>query len=494
MGIIQRQALLNSLISYSGLLVGFVNVLILQPIILSPGEIGLLRIMYSSAVLIGTIFPLGLNGTIIKFFPSYRDEKLAHHGFLGKLTLLAMPGFAAMSLGIYFFRDFFIEKYSLQSPLFVSYFSFVLPMAFFIGFANLFSIYLFANYKSVFPTLVNDLFIRLFSTILLALYYFDLIDSEQFVQLFFAGYGLQFLSLLFFTRSIGSVIKQFGFFQQPATLASLMPLIRFSLTMSIVTIANMALKNMDVIFMGSYLSLNEVGVYTIAVLVAGFIEIPASAMGRIADSKIAHAFHAGKLDEVRKIYFDSVRILSAAGIGLFILICSGIQDAFRFLPSSYSTGFEVVWIAGIASLSNMVTGINSSMLFYTKHVKVGSALLVLLVCTNIVLNILLIPSFGINGAALALAISFVFFNLAKYLLILKLFNFNPYGSYLFSLVGAGLLTLCVGFIAEFISNDAVRIASRFFIQGSAYCLLLYRNTHFPEVKNLLTKFSDTVRR
>ena len=494
MGIIQRQALINSLISYSGLLVGFVNVLILQPIILSPGEIGLLRIMYSSAVLIGTIFPLGLNGTIIKFFPSYRDEKHAHYGFLGKFTLLAMPGFAAMSIGIYFFRDFFIEKYSLQSPLFVSYFSFVLPMAFFIGFANLFSIYLFANYKSVFPSLVNDLFLRLFSTVLLALYYFNIINSEQFVQLFFAGYGLQFLSLLFFTRSIGSIIKQFGFFQRPPTLADLMPMIRFSFTMSIVTIANMALKNMDVIFMGSYLSLNEVGVYTIAVLVAGFIEIPVSALGRIADSKIARAFHEGNLDEVKKIYFDSVRILSAAGIGLFVLICSGIQDAFSFLPSSYTNGFEVVWIAGIASLSNMVTGINSSMLFYTKYVKIGSVLLVLLVLTNIVLNILLIPALGINGAALALAISFVCFNLAKYLLILKLFHFNPYGSYFISLLGIGFLTLCSGYIAAFIPNDVVRIATRFFIQVSAYSLLLYRNSHFPEVKNLLTKFTEAIRR
>ncbi|HRG60054.1 MAG TPA: polysaccharide biosynthesis protein, partial [Bacteroidia bacterium] len=62
MGIIQKQGIQNTIISYIGIIIGFVNVLILQPIMLSADEIGLTRILFSIATLFATIFPLGLNG------------------------------------------------------------------------------------------------------------------------------------------------------------------------------------------------------------------------------------------------------------------------------------------------------------------------------------------------------------------------------------------------------------------------------------------------
>jgi O-antigen/teichoic acid export membrane protein len=75
MGIIQKQGIANTIISYLGILIGFVNILILQPYMLDPDEIGLTRILFSLATLFATIFPLGLNGVIVKFLPEYRDEK-----------------------------------------------------------------------------------------------------------------------------------------------------------------------------------------------------------------------------------------------------------------------------------------------------------------------------------------------------------------------------------------------------------------------------------
>ena len=76
MGSIQKQAIQNTIISYLGVAIGFVNTLILQPKMLSPEELGLTRILYSTSVLIATLFPLGLNAFTIKFFPKFRNSEI----------------------------------------------------------------------------------------------------------------------------------------------------------------------------------------------------------------------------------------------------------------------------------------------------------------------------------------------------------------------------------------------------------------------------------
>jgi hypothetical protein len=58
MGVIQKQGIANTIVSYTGIAIGFINILILQPLMLSPDEIGLTRILYSVSSLIATVFPL----------------------------------------------------------------------------------------------------------------------------------------------------------------------------------------------------------------------------------------------------------------------------------------------------------------------------------------------------------------------------------------------------------------------------------------------------
>ncbi len=450
---------------------------------LRPEEIGLMRILYSTAILIGTIFPLGLNGAIIKFLPKFRNNETGHKGFLGSVILLSLPVFLTLVFLLWLFRLEFMERFSMESPMFVDYFDYVLPMAFFIGYANLFSIYLFSNFKSVFPSMVNDLFIRLYSTIIITLYFLGILDSINFFRFYLAGYFLQFFILFLYTRTTGrykDILNPALIFDKKEEMKTL---IGFSLVMSVVTISNMALKNIDVIMMGGYLNLQEVGVYSIAILVAGFIELPASAMGRIADSNIAQAFQEGKMDVVSKIYADSTRILMAVGILLFILINASIKDMFSYLPSKYASGAGVVFIAGLASLSNMATGINSSLLFYTKHVKLGSLLLVGLLLLNIILNYFFIPAFGIIGAAYSVAISFFAFNLFKFILILKLFKMNPYGKFAGWILLGGMVAFLFGQVVNGIEIIWLKVLLKSLIIGITFLFICFKTGVLPEFQH-----------
>ena len=100
MGSIQKQAIQNTIISYSGVVIGFVNTLILQPKMLSPEELGLTRILYSTSILIATLFPLGINAFTIKFFPKFRNADNGHNGYFGLLLLISFIGFAVVAAGV----------------------------------------------------------------------------------------------------------------------------------------------------------------------------------------------------------------------------------------------------------------------------------------------------------------------------------------------------------------------------------------------------------
>ena len=70
--------------------------------------------------------------------------------------------------------------------------------------------------------------------------------------------------------------------------------------------------------------------------------------------------------------------------------------------------------------------------------------------SNVVLNLLLIPRYGMNGAAVAYAISIVFDNVATALLVWRLFGLHPFGRGYWLAVAGG--TACYGGVGLVVSE------------------------------------------
>jgi hypothetical protein len=59
MGVIKRQGIKNTIATYIGFVIGFVNLIIIQPNFLSKEELGLTRVLYSFALLVAMFVPMG---------------------------------------------------------------------------------------------------------------------------------------------------------------------------------------------------------------------------------------------------------------------------------------------------------------------------------------------------------------------------------------------------------------------------------------------------
>ena len=74
MGIFLKQSFWTSIIIYLGVLLGFLNSLILFPKFLETEQIGLLRQIISAASLLLPLSAFGISATAIKFYPLYKHK------------------------------------------------------------------------------------------------------------------------------------------------------------------------------------------------------------------------------------------------------------------------------------------------------------------------------------------------------------------------------------------------------------------------------------
>jgi O-antigen/teichoic acid export membrane protein len=356
----------------------------------------------------------------------------------------------------------------------------------FIGFSNLLGIYLFATFRSTIPTTINDIFVRVYSVVITSLYFLKLFDLQLFVVLFAIGFLCQ-TGILFYYIFNKDGLDAFLFGKLMNNKLNLKRFMLFAFSMSIMTICNMSIKNIDVLMIGRYLSLEDVAVYSIAILICTFIELPASALGKIADGKIADYFLLKDWENLKSIYYESTKILFFIGCFLFLIINLNIVQLLHFLPAKYQSGDVIVNIVSLSALSNMSTGINSSMLLYTNKNKYITVLLIGLVLLMFTLNLFLIPNYGLMGAAISVAITFIIFNVAKSLLIYYFFKMNPFS--VFFIVLSAVTTITFYVINQLnIFSGLIDIAIKTTIITAIFTAILLTNQSLNKEKIKILKF------
>ena len=82
MGVVKRQGTKDSILALFGILVGYANVMLVQPYCLQPEEIGLIRVLIQLAMLLLPFILLSTNAIVIRYFPYYNNKEKKHNGFI----------------------------------------------------------------------------------------------------------------------------------------------------------------------------------------------------------------------------------------------------------------------------------------------------------------------------------------------------------------------------------------------------------------------------
>ena len=263
----------------------------------------------------------------------------------------------------------------------------------------------------------------------------------------------------------------------------------FGLLLCVASFASFALRKVDGIILGT-LSLGLVAVYTTAVFISAFIEVPLNALDRISHSKIAAGFAAGDLESIQLIYSKSVQYLLLVGGILFIGInaCTKYVYELGNLPDSYVKSLDIVYIVAFGALINVSTGVNSAIMFYSKYFVVATVLMITTLVITIVLNLILIPLYGIYGAAIASVAGALIYNLTKYLFILIKLKLQPYtreSAYIFGLTI--LIAVISHVLPDYFGSSFINMIMKGAITSGLFLLLVYMLKLAPEISHAVLK-------
>jgi len=107
------------------------------------------------------------------------------------------------------------------------------------------------------------------------------------------------------------------------------------------------------------------------------------------------------------------------------MVLVGFEPAYlKIFGDSYIQGWGALAILSIGQLVNAATGSVGVLLTMTGHERYMVVSAGLSAILNIVLNTILIPLWGLNGAALATTISLIFINTIKSLWVARTLRLN----------------------------------------------------------------------
>lgn len=177
------------------------------------------------------------------------------------------------------------------------------------------------------------------------------------------------------------------------------------------------LLNTDIVLLGYFVDPNEVGVYFAATRITNLIVFIYFAVAALAVPKFAELHAAGDHQKLQSFVSNIIRwifwpTLAAAAL---LLLCGDF--ALDLFGQGFDAGFPLLAILMLGFIARASTGPIEYLLNMTGHQNATAAVYGAAAALNLVLNLVLVPRFGLIGAAAATAGSLVFASLCLYVLV-----------------------------------------------------------------------------
>lgn len=463
----------------------------MYPNILSPEQYGLTRVLLSLAMVSTQLANLGTKNTIIRYFPFFRDPENKHHGILFLSLTVPFVGFILLSAVLFFFRPTIIQYFIERSELLVDYYWFILPLAFFILFFHVLSSFIRALYDTVMSSFLMNVVVRVLTVILLVAYVFGWINFYQFMVMFVLTYGVILLCIFIYTLKLFEVDLKPDFSYLRKSLIKSM--LNYSLFAFFGGIASIVVSNIDIIMLSSLAGLDDTGIYAIAFYIGSAITIPRKSIYEISSPLIADAFKAKDYNLIEDIYHRSSLNQILAGGLLFCGIVANIDNLMDILPAEYSGGAIVVIVIGAANVFDMATGLNGAIILNSKHYRFDLYSTLFLVAITIVLNYLLIPIYGILGAAIGTATAVLTYNSLKVFYVWWRLSMQPFEWRMLYVLAVGCATLLIVFQIPTIVGVYIDIVLRSIIVTLLFGVPLWMLNVSDEFNGLVAESINRIR-
>ena len=493
MGVVIRQSFWTSIVAYVGVAFGYLNSLILFPLFLDTEQIGLIRQLQAAALLLVPVATLGISNVMVKFHPQYSTSKTDRNSFLTIMLFGALIGFAASWIAIIIFNTPILEFFSRKSGLVIDYFYVIIALLFILTLTTVFRTYLLARLEIVASNFINGVLIRILVGVSILLYGFHLVNFDFTVNFLILVYAIALILHIVFAFRKEAFSFRIG--KEFLDRLSLKELSTYSLFSILGSASNVIVLNVDILMVTGLAGLGETGIYTTAFYIAIVIDMPRRAISQISTPILSKALSDNDLIKVKQHYKSVSTNQAIIGGLLFLGLIGNLDNIYSLIPNkeSFIEGMPVVMFIALAKVSDMIFSQNSEILMLSKHYKFNVITVVILGILTVIFNYLLIPEYGITGAAIASLISILLFNLVKFVYIKVKLGFHPFSkSTLPLLLWIAIVYLSIEQI-PFLGNVFIDLLARSVLITLIFLAPVYALRVSPEINNTIKDLLQKVR-
>jgi O-antigen/teichoic acid export membrane protein len=212
----------------------------------------------------------------------------------------------------------------------------------------------------------------------------------------------------------------------------------FSLPVYLSNTIQMFSYNIQTLLLGSLNSIFNVGIFSLATQINMIGSLFHSSIIGASMPVVSTLYDQQKIKALNRYYQATSRWTFTLNLPLFLIIVSYPETILRVFGQSFTQGVSALTILAWANLVNTGTGTCGVVLDMTGHTKLKLINSIITVVLTVALNLLLIPSLGLVGGAIASLVSVSVTNVLRIGEIFAHLKILPYNANFLKSIAAGV--------------------------------------------------------
>jgi O-antigen/teichoic acid export membrane protein len=271
-----------------------------------------------------------------------------------------------------------------------------------------------------------------------------------------------------------------------ATLAMLVPLLprsglarpptglfRFSLPMSLNRVLLYTNNQTEIFILGLLQPAGPVGVFGVARRLSTLLGSLLASITVLFNPMVADLHHRGDHEELDRLFKTATRWLFTMAFPLCLIELVFARDLLHLFGRGFAGGASALAVLALGQLVNVGTGTVTGLLAMIGRARLSVLNSLFFLGLSLVLDFLLIPRWGILGAAIANASALAAVNLLRLVQVHHALGISPYDHRFLRPLGAGLAAVAVAWLLPLSALDPLpRLGLRALVLGGVYLVSL----------------------
>ncbi|PQP33280.1 hypothetical protein C6A36_00010 [Desulfobacteraceae bacterium SEEP-SAG10] len=274
--------------------------------------------------------------------------------------------------------------------------------------------------------------------------------------LFGMGLGLEGVALAYVASSIFAAGLAFYYANKLISvldtktrpLFEIKNLLNFSIPMVFTVLIYDLMSRVDILMLGVFVSSSEVGIYTIAVRIIMLAQVVFMAFQPIFQPFVAELHDKKEFERLSNLLKVLTQWSVTISLPVFLSLLLFPGFFLHFFGNEFVKGSGCLSILVVAFLFSSVSSLPASIIFMAGRSDLSLINNLATLIINATLNYLLIPRFGIIGAAFATGISFVFLSFIRIIEVYILMQIHPLKLDIWKPLAAGAGSLIPVFLLQ----------------------------------------------